>query len=492
MLRPSNPSRAALVLLSAGLVVTFCLAGVWLWMDLGRTLEARTTVRSALLRWQEVYGRWKDAESAARGYVIAGDAHYLISFERVADRFPGLWMEVMVAEGAVKDGLPIEKIDEIQKLLHTSLGRMQEMITVTQREGSERGSALFRQAHGREGLESLESVETALDRRLTELDARFVAVNGQLENALSTGGRGLLGLVIAALLATGASGLMFRQALAQARRSAQLSVEKQKADLANREKSVFLATMSHEIRTPMNAILGFGELLLADARDDKQKRYATSIVRGGQSLLQLINDVLDFSKIEAGMLDFELKPMDVRELADFTRELFAHQCDQKGVAFEVEVEEGIPGSLMLDEARLRQIVINLVGNAIKFTPAGTVWLRFRAGAAGASVSVFPLILEVSDTGVGIPADQLEPIFEPFVQTSANREMGRKGTGLGLAIVKRLTNMMGGLVFVRSEAGRGSTFTVELPKVEVSARLPAVSVLETRFAVDFNGLRPSWL
>jgi len=489
MLRTTSPSRAALLLLSAGLVVTSCLVGGWLWVNLGQTIERRTATRIALLRWQHVFSHLKDAESGARGYLITNDPRYMAPFEQARDLLPRLLMEATAAERALEDGMPTAAIEEIQRRLHACLGSTERTITVTQREGSARATLLFKDGETNGHMERLQAL---LDQRLSELDLRLHTLDSQMQNALATGGRGLLALATASLMATGAAGVMFRQALAQARRNERLALDKQNADRANREKSVFLATMSHEIRTPMNAILGFGELILADARDDRQKRYATSIVRGGQALLQLINDILDFSKIEAGMIDFAPEPMDVRELADFTRQLFAHQCGEKGVALRIEVEEGIPGSLLVDGARLRQIVINLVGNAIKFTSSGTVWLRFRGRCEVGAGPVCPLTIEVSDTGPGIPADRLEQIFDPFVQATVSREAALKGTGLGLAIVKRLTSLMGGTISVRSEVGRGSTFTVELPNVEVSARLAPQPGSTRQVAVDFNDLRPSAL
>ncbi|MFN0127685.1 MAG: ATP-binding protein [Verrucomicrobiales bacterium] len=165
---------------------------------------------------------------------------------------------------------------------------------------------------------------------------------------------------------------------------------------------------------------------------------------------------------------------------------------EEGVVLEIEVEDWIPASLLLDAARLRQVVINLVGNAVKFTPAGTVWLRFRGRPPVEGSHKCQLRVEVSDTGVGIPAGRLEHVFDPFVQAKASRDAEMKGTGLGLAIVKRLTSLMGGSLEVRSEEGKGSTFTVVLPDVGISSKLASSVTMGTESAVDFNELRPASL
>jgi signal transduction histidine kinase/CheY-like chemotaxis protein len=490
MITGSSAVRSALVLFAVGLVLATCLAGVWLWNGLRTTSETRTTTRSALLAWQSVYSRVKDAEMGVVGYVVSGEKGFLDSFRAAADQLPRLTMQAVTAEQARgEDRLPAAKLEDVHRRIQNLLRLAQETLTVTEREGRANAMELLQ---NNQAQEQMDGVRRFFDDHLADLDRKLRTLDQRMREALRMGGRAMTGLVLATLFAGGSAALLLRQALAQARRNEQLANEKLKAEHSNREKSVFLATMSHEIRTPMNAILGFGELLLGDARDEKQKRYATSIVRSGQSLLQLINDILDFSKIEAGMVEVATDPIDVRELADFTRQLFAHQFAENGVLFEVEVEDWIPRSLMLDGARLRQVVVNLVGNAAKFTPAGTVWLRFRGQPPDETQRACQLSIEVSDTGVGIPPDRLEHIFDPFVQAKAHRDAEQKGTGLGLAIVKRLTTLMGGTVSVRSGEGHGTTFVVELPEVEISARLAQSSIPTAETPVDFNELQPAVL
>jgi CheY-like chemotaxis protein len=249
--------------------------------------------------------------------------------------------------------------------------------------------------------------------------------------------------------------------------------------------------MSHEIRTPMNAVLGFTELLEAELREPKQRQYLQSIRTSAGSLLQLITDILDMSKIEAGVLELRLEPTDPREICDFLHTVFSEPAAQKDVKLQCHLAEDLPRALLLDRIRLRQILVNLAGNAVKFTDQGNVDIRVQWEKAESS-SHITLLLEVQDTGVGIPQEKLEAIFQPFVQAGTHRDKEKGGTGLGLAIVRRLTEMMGGTVTAVSVPGQGSAFHLRFPNIEVSARLPANEKLEPGHHVDFNRLRAATL
>ena len=234
------------------------------------------------------------------------------------------------------------------------------------------------------------------------------------------------------------------------------------AEATSRAKSAFLANMSHELRTPLNAVLGYAQLLEQDEALAEGQRHNVQIIRrSGEYLLTLINDILDLAKIEAGR--FELAPGSCA-LTNFFQtitEMFAIRAREKGVAFRYEVLNALPAQVECDEKRLRQIVINLLGNAIKFTEHGEVVLRSRYQDNALSV-------EVQDTGVGIPSDQLQSIFEPF-QQSGTQQYKAQGTGLGLAITYKLIKLMGGEVEVQSILGHGSTFHVRLPVRELESR-----------------------
>ena len=223
------------------------------------------------------------------------------------------------------------------------------------------------------------------------------------------------------------------------------------AEAANRAKSEFLAAMSHDIRTPMNTILGMDELLEGSELNDEQRRWLEVSTRAGESLLDLINNILDLSKIESGQLTLERAPFSLIELATAAAQILSVAAERKGVVLETRLAPDLPHVVEGDAARLRQVLINLLGNAVKFTDEGAVTLALALEAD------HRVRFEVSDSGVGIPADRLQAIFDPFVQAEASTTRRFGGTGLGLAICKRLVEGMGGALEVESRPGEGSTF-----------------------------------
>jgi two-component system, sensor histidine kinase and response regulator len=235
---------------------------------------------------------------------------------------------------------------------------------------------------------------------------------------------------------------------------------------ANAVKSEFLAHMSHEIRTPMNAILGFTELLQDKIKDEASREYLDSIAISGNTLLQLINDILDLSRIEAGRLELVYKPTDVRALVKDVQRIFEWNVKKKNIAFISMIDSALPDELVIDDVRLRQILLNLVGNAVKFTERGSITIHaVMLQRQNASCT---LEFSIADTGTGIPPAVIEKIFEPFQQGPSARDRQIGGTGLGLAISNRLVRMMHGHIDVRSEVGKGSTFRVLLPDVAIAA------------------------
>ncbi len=244
------------------------------------------------------------------------------------------------------------------------------------------------------------------------------------------------------------------------------------AEAGSRAKSAFLANMSHEIRTPMNAILGFSDLLMKRAESTEQKRYLSQIHAGGRALLSLVNDVLDLSKIEAGKMEICPEPIQPRKIFADVGQVFSQKAREKGLDLRTSVDDAIPRLLMLDEPRLRQVLLNLVGNAVKFTPEGHVAVSVRAAGGwkerrrrtGERIT---LEIEVADTGIGIPKEQRGSVFDSFHQESGRISKKYGGTGLGLAISKRLVALMDGELSVHGRPGGGSRFRLVLPDVVVA-------------------------
>jgi signal transduction histidine kinase/CheY-like chemotaxis protein len=229
---------------------------------------------------------------------------------------------------------------------------------------------------------------------------------------------------------------------------------------ANRAKSVFLANMSHEIRTPMNAILGFSQLMLRDHDlTERQCQYLGTINRSGEHLLALINDILEMSKIEAGRTTLNLSTFDLPVLLKDLEMMFRVRTDEKKLSFSVEMIGDVPQYIVSDINKLRQVFINVLGNAVKFTEQGGIGLRVRVDRAGATEPF--LQVEIEDTGPGISSEDQHKLFRHFEQTKTGQQAGT-GTGLGLAISREFVRLMGGAITVNSQVGKGSVFLIQLP------------------------------
>jgi signal transduction histidine kinase len=482
-----QPKYRAVYQIVIGVWLTLSVASVLLaaysWVRLSQTLASARRFSPIGPQVDEILKTMLDSETGVRGFIITGDTNflepYLVAGTNSQAEFDQLAGLTAANTNLLRSVLDLRAQSEMLADYNHQVidARKRDFRSAEVLIASGKGKQIMDQIRAQvSALEVVYSHERTNDR--AALDAQFVRAT---TISLIAGIIGIIAGIFAFWLA--------RVTIKNQIRERELIEARLLAERNSREKSAFLANMSHEIRTPMNAIFGFSELLQGELQDPKHSRYLKSIRSSAASLLQLINDILDMSKIESGLLELRPEPTDAREICDFIRTLFAEPALNKGLKLECLVAENLPRALMIDRVRLRQILVNLVGNAIKFTDRGRVDVRVSSQKQPDSSHV-TLAIEVSDTGVGIPQDRQTDIFKPFVQAGAHRDKEVQGTGLGLSIVKRLVEMMGGAVTISSELGKGSVFSLRFLNIPVSARLPASAKISADDPVNFNKLRPT--
>ncbi len=479
----TNRAYRTIVLVWISLSVASVILSAVTWTQLRERL--RTSADAAALRdlVDTVYQSLLEAQNGERGFTLSGLEIFVLPFQRAETRLPDYFQRLVELAGP--DTNLVSLILELRGRVEVMTARHHRIIEVRRGGGERAAEELIETGEGEALMNGVRlCVEKLRGARLEASSSHVSASHRQLQRAeLTSLSMGILGM--------GAGFFAFHFASLAARhqrRERELLEAKVQAEHDSREKSSFLANMSHEIRTPMNAILGFSELLASDVKGPKQREYLNSIRTSASSLLQLINDILDMSKVEAGVLELRPEPADPREICDFLLTLFSGPAARKGLKLTCKVAEDLPKALLLDRSRLRQVLVNLVGNAVKFTDTGGVQIEIACQReTGSQVT---LLVAVEDTGVGIPADRLEAVFEPFVQSGADRTKEEGGTGLGLTIVKRLVQLMGGEITLTSVVNRGTTFRLQFPGVPISVRLAQATAEIPSHLTDFNILKPS--
>ncbi len=415
-------------------------------------------------------------ETGARGYILTGDETYLQPFNKASSQIiTDIDTLALVTRGSRNQQMRISALRVIvdQRLVYSKkiIDERRQNVDLTEVEkaiSNGRGKIITDEI--REILAGINLEEFSLLRQ------------GKIDNGNSSKYSQLLFLLLAALVFV-ILGLIIalsrdqkaKKKIARELEGSILIAEQatRKAEEANKLKEAFLANMSHEIRTPMNAIIGFSDMLSKEKLEDKGREYVKIIKSAGENLLTIINDILDISKIEAGMMAFEECPFSVKELFKSLNVMLMGKATEKKLGLTFTCNDNIPDHLLGDPTRLTQIIINIVGNAIKFTQHGSITVHASTSRKENGKTVIDFT--VTDTGIGIHADKLEHIFERFRQAETQTTRKYGGTGLGLSIAKQLVELQGGKISVTSELDKGSVFSFSIPYTESVSDL----ILKTR-------------
>lgn len=449
-------------------VFALLLAMGWLLYTLNQTALDRfneLSRLSELLASVNDYGRLTtELESGQRGYLLTGDVTYLEPYRLASAGLPSLQSEI---EQRIKDPVLSQLFGRVEAGVRAKQLELQQTLETLRESGRPAAMALV---ESDVGSSLMAGVRSDLASMRTEINSRLQNLHNELSTIIISRNISIAILILLGLLVCGVSIVMIRRYSEMDHQAQVARLHAERASAASEEKSIFLANMSHEIRTPMNAIFGFAQLLGDLVTGEREQSYVKAISQSGQVLLGLINDILDMSKIEAGKLTLVPQPVSPRELMRTCETLFMRAATDKGLKLEFVLGPGVPSSVLLDPVRVRQILINLIGNAIKYTPSGLVTVSIETHDVVDSSGRIGLILSVRDTGRGIAKENLQDIFDPFTRLQPTNQ-SVSGAGLGLSIVKRLVEMMEGSIEVKSTLGAGSQFIVTLPTHPVTTVLP---------------------
>ena len=483
--RKNHDVRILILLLScAGIIVLGCLIlNGFTWMRMHQSSDEQNEAFDRLAQYSTVLSCLQDIKLGERGYLITGDQEHLDVFFSAREQFESEWerLEMLEVE-AGNTGASIKKLDEASLRL---ISDASEIVKLVQELGHRNlQSELFEKRSD----SAMAQVRQLYNSKLSVLEEtireRGYRAEGDFQAGLATSlSMGFLALGLGVIAFS-----LLRRVLKETERSERYSISMLKAEESRRQKDIFLAMMSHEIRTPLNAIIGFGQMAEREEMGPKGQRYVKSILDGGKSLLLLINDILDLSKLQAGRMELKQEPAQLSELVGFLNRLFKENCHRKGIKFHVNIQEGLPGFVIIDSVRLRQVLMNLVGNAVTFTEEGRVVVSVNGSRETESGNKWNLAIAVTDTGKGISDEDLKHLFEPFYRSKDGNDTKAKGTGLGLSIVHSFLKLMGGDLSVKSKIGEGTTFTVELRDVEASDQ-KVIPIQREERQINLNDLPP---
>jgi signal transduction histidine kinase/CheY-like chemotaxis protein len=401
----------------------------------------------------ELYQSLQRAESSQRGYLLTGKDEYLQAYLSTIPDIPRYITQLEKLAGP-KSHETMVSLDEMVK---ARLKELEFTVILTQKENDNNELAMVRTDEGEEIMHQIRNVLDDISKGAKEeARSREAFVNRYSSTLVETVA---IGSLFAFLLVAAFGYLSRRENLRRARTERELKSAQEAALVASKMKSQFMATVSHEIRTPLNGIIGMSDLLRKRVNEPEQRRFVEMIQRSGESLLRIVNDILDFSKVEAGKVDLELGEFSPLHAIEMAAELLGIKARERNLSLVTYADPQIPATVLGDEARVSQVIRNLLGNAVKFTDEGGVYLtaqfRFQSGARQV------IRFDVVDSGPGIPPEQSAFLFEPFHQYPVGG-LKREGTGLGLSISKALVEQMGGQIGFEVEATGGSRFWFEIP------------------------------